>query len=79
MPQSDPNRVETRGLSLPPLAGIELALYLDHSISGFSSSWAWLDRWSHCHGPSVQTLGLDVGHLRVRIVIEKLGGATRSL
>jgi len=74
MSQSDLNRVETRGLSLPPLAGIELALYLDHSTNGFSSSLVWLDRWRH-----VQTLGLDVGHLRVRIVIEKLGAAKRSL
>jgi hypothetical protein len=64
---------------LPPCAGIELALYVDHCASGFASFCAWQDCRHVEKGSTTRTIGLDLGLVRVRVVIEKLGPAKRSL
>jgi hypothetical protein len=53
---------------LPVLLGHQLALHLDHADASLGRSL-----WSLSEGPT-RTLGLDLGHYRVRLVIDRTEG-----
>jgi hypothetical protein len=63
--------IATTGLALPPLAGVQLALYLDRCAAGFQPAGPWRDCWGKALG-CVLTLGVDAGPVRVRLVLERL-------
>jgi len=63
--------IAIRGLALPPLAGVQLALYGDRCAAGFQPAGLWRDCWGTASG-WVLTLGLDAGPVRVRLVLERL-------
>ena len=61
------SHVSMRGVVLPVLMGWELALWRDRCPDGFRPVGAWHDSWSDAR---VQTLGLDLGWVRLRLVLE---------
>lgn len=63
--------IATTGLALPPLAGVQLALYGDRCAAGFQPAGLWRDCWGKVSG-RVLTLGVDAGPVRVRLVLERL-------
>jgi hypothetical protein len=60
----------TRGAQLPVLWGWQLAIYCDRQPEGFWPMRPWLDYWETTPG-AVKTLGLDVGPVRLRLVLER--------
>jgi hypothetical protein len=56
------------GLALPALLGHQLALHLDHADASLGRGL-----WSDHDGPT-RTWGLDLGHHRVRLVIDRVEG-----
>jgi hypothetical protein len=64
-------KVITTGLALPPAMGLQAALYCDRCTNGWGLK-GWRDHWGQ-----VNVLGLDVGPVRLRLVLERLRpGAT---
>ena len=63
--------VRTQSVYLPSIAGWLLALHVDRCKGGFSSVGGWRDCWPGAGGCPVRTLGVDLGPVRVRVVIER--------
>ncbi len=60
--------ITSTGFCLPVLFGHQLALHLDHATASLGHG-----RWSDHDGPTT-TWGLDLGHHRVRLVIDRVEG-----
>jgi hypothetical protein len=60
--------ISSTGFSLPVLLGHQLALHLDHATE-FLGYGLWSD-----HDGTTRTLGPDLGHRRVRLVIDRTEG-----
>lgn len=59
--------VKTWGAWLPPVAGFELAAYVDRCAAGFDSGPIWWDRRDGPRGAVTWALGCDAGRLRFRL------------
>lgn len=70
IPDLNSNPVATRGVWLPPLAGFELAFYLDHCGQGFDCGLLWRDQWPGSRGSTVRVIGSDLGPIRLRLVLQ---------
>ncbi len=60
--------ITSTGFCLPVLFGHQLALHLDHATASLGHG-----RWSDHDGPTT-TWGIDLGHHRVRLVIDRVEG-----
>lgn len=60
------------GISLPVLLGHQLAAYLDHADASLGRGL-----WSDHDGPT-RTWGLDLGQLRLRLVVDRTEGRTSA-
>jgi len=56
------------GFVMPVLLGHQLALHLDHANASLGHG-----AWSLTEGPT-RTWGLDLGHHRVRLVVDRVEG-----
>lgn len=74
-PMAMESKVTTTGLALPPVAGVQLALYCDRNRAGFWPARPWRDEWG-CG--RVQVLGVDTGAVRLRLVVERLRPGLRT-
>jgi hypothetical protein len=61
--------VVIRGLALPPVLGWQLAGYCDRCPAGFGPAGLWHDSWG---ASRVRTLGLDLGGVRLRLMLERV-------
>lgn len=69
--------VKTSGFALPPMAGVQVAVYVDRHPTGFHPAGAWRDRWGG-NDCAVHTYGLDLLGVRLRIVVERLAPGVRT-
>jgi hypothetical protein len=74
MSHSSSGAIQSWGLFLPPIAGVEVSAYVDRSATGFNSGLFWRDRRG-----SLWIGGCDLGRQRLRMVLQRLSATTRSL
>lgn len=64
--------VRTRSAYFPPIVGWLVALHVDRCEGGFNPAGVWRDCWAGAGARPVRTLGVDLGLVRARVVLERI-------